>query len=451
MTEELKPCPFCGAQATLLRDRISCDACLSDMGKLKTETDAHLIASWNLRAPPPSPSTVWRVLQELKNPYNEQDHGPSWQVSAHAWDEAMIAAMRAVDGKGAAGTSEASIMLMAGCMDMVRQELIEAGVIDKAVPPMMVANAVLAHIARQPAAATADAKEAAELQTLLIDEFSAYRPTYPAGLYAWARIALLDNSPHRALPVARQSQAAPVAWTRATGDEQSSGWAWGCTWMESLLARLRTDGYDTSTEVVDALLTILAAPTLDSVPQARSVVTVDSEDFRDALRVYAENHGQLGEGAARYEVVQTVMEWHLANPLAPTLGSAPQADADESRALWETALAHAAMYVEHHCVDGERHAEAIMGMGRPTFSPAPQAERAAVPDHDQALKLAEQAGFLNLSGFIMSPRSDGHITSEVVKLVQLAAAPATQEGEQGSEQAAPGAGSGGRSMYARHA
>jgi hypothetical protein len=37
---------------------------------------------------------------------------------------------------------------MADCMAMVRQELIEAGVIDKSVPPMMVADAVVAHIAR---------------------------------------------------------------------------------------------------------------------------------------------------------------------------------------------------------------------------------------------------------------------------------------------------------------
>lgn len=35
---------------------------------------------------------------------------------------------------------------MADCMDMVRSELIEAAIIDKSVPPMMVANAVLAHV-----------------------------------------------------------------------------------------------------------------------------------------------------------------------------------------------------------------------------------------------------------------------------------------------------------------
>jgi len=50
--------------------------------------------------------------------------------------------------------------------------------------------------AAQPAAQ--DSIEAAELQTLLLTEFECYRPTYPAGIMAWARSALLDNSPHRA-------------------------------------------------------------------------------------------------------------------------------------------------------------------------------------------------------------------------------------------------------------
>ncbi|MGZ8317530.1 MAG: hypothetical protein ACXWVD_00375 [Telluria sp.] len=42
---------------------------------------------------------------------------------------------------------------MAECMDMVRAELIEAGVVDASVPPMMLANAVLNFIARERAAA----------------------------------------------------------------------------------------------------------------------------------------------------------------------------------------------------------------------------------------------------------------------------------------------------------
>jgi len=62
------------------------------------------------------------------------------------------------------------------------------------------------------AAAPADATEAAELQTLLMTEFACYRPTHPAGLMAWARIALLDNSPHRASE--GQAQTSAATWTK---------------------------------------------------------------------------------------------------------------------------------------------------------------------------------------------------------------------------------------------
>lgn len=52
-------------------------------------------------------------------------------------------------------------------------------------------------------AAKQDGIEAAELQTLLLSKFACYRPTHPAGLMAWAKIALLDCSPHRAAPAAQ--------------------------------------------------------------------------------------------------------------------------------------------------------------------------------------------------------------------------------------------------------
>lgn len=48
-----------------------------------------------------------------------------------------------------------------------------------------------------------DGIEAAELQTLLIAQFECYRPTHPAGLMAWAKIALLDCSPHRTASAAQ--------------------------------------------------------------------------------------------------------------------------------------------------------------------------------------------------------------------------------------------------------
>lgn len=56
-------------------------------------------------------------------------------------DAAMAAAQEAVDGqKQTRRETEA----MAECMDMVRQDLITAGVVDKSVPPMMLAEAVIA-------------------------------------------------------------------------------------------------------------------------------------------------------------------------------------------------------------------------------------------------------------------------------------------------------------------
>lgn len=62
-------------------------------------------------------------------------------------------------------------------------------------------------------------------------------------------------------------------------------------------------------------------------------------------------------------------------------------DVEQSRALWEAALAHAAVYVEAHCADGAHHAETIMSMKRPVFSAAPLADKGqavemAVSDDD---------------------------------------------------------------------
>lgn len=39
----------------------------------------------------------WLALQRLPCPYNERDHGPNWHVSAHAWTEGVVAAMRVID------------------------------------------------------------------------------------------------------------------------------------------------------------------------------------------------------------------------------------------------------------------------------------------------------------------------------------------------------------------
>lgn len=47
----------------------------------------------------------------------------------------------------------------------------------------------------------------------------------------------------------------------------------------------------------------------DTVLTSSKPPVLDSDEFRDALRVYAENHGKIGEDAARYEVIQVAQEW----------------------------------------------------------------------------------------------------------------------------------------------
>ena len=62
-------------------------------------------------------------------------------LSSEVIDAALAIAQKAVDGqKQTRRETEA----MAECMDMVRQDLITAGVVDKSVPPMMLAEAVIA-------------------------------------------------------------------------------------------------------------------------------------------------------------------------------------------------------------------------------------------------------------------------------------------------------------------
>lgn len=47
---ELKSCPFCGSQVTMLKQGISCDSCLANMYRLKDDTDEELAEAWNKRA-----------------------------------------------------------------------------------------------------------------------------------------------------------------------------------------------------------------------------------------------------------------------------------------------------------------------------------------------------------------------------------------------------------------
>jgi hypothetical protein len=60
--------------------------------------------------------------------------------------EQMYAFARATVQAQPARQRDLTVVGMADCMDMVRSELIEAGIVNKATPPMMVVNDVLAHI-----------------------------------------------------------------------------------------------------------------------------------------------------------------------------------------------------------------------------------------------------------------------------------------------------------------
>jgi hypothetical protein len=91
---------------------------------------------------------AWRdAITECIN--YEETHGTAdralyWKHELAAYDRAL--------GDPAGSHEWQTVMAMADCMDMVRQELVEAGVIDKDVPPMFVADAVLASLGRTRAA-----------------------------------------------------------------------------------------------------------------------------------------------------------------------------------------------------------------------------------------------------------------------------------------------------------
>ena len=61
-----------------------------------------------------------------------------------------------------------------------------------------------------PTYARTDAIEAAELQTVLTDAFSHYRPEYPAGIIAWAKAALLEVKDRLSYPATMTAALADV-------------------------------------------------------------------------------------------------------------------------------------------------------------------------------------------------------------------------------------------------
>ncbi len=78
-----------------------------------------------------------------------------------------------------------------------------------------------------------------------------------------------------------------------------------------------------------AIMGLINSATAPATTTPAAIESIDNEEFRDALRVYAENHGKTGEGAARYEVVQVVEEWHAAHTAAQVAAKQAEAVAPE--------------------------------------------------------------------------------------------------------------------------
>jgi hypothetical protein len=93
----------------------------------------------------------------------------------------QVGAPDASIAQGAGSDAEAEAdgtQAMADCMDMVRRELVEAGIIDASIAPMFVADAVLAHIARL--ARTAAPSEPTHPAKCLCDDCRKARRPNPA-------------------------------------------------------------------------------------------------------------------------------------------------------------------------------------------------------------------------------------------------------------------------------
>lgn len=103
---------------------------------------------------------------------------------------------------------------------------------------------------------------------------------------------------------------------------------------------------------------------------------------------------------------------------------------EETKQLWETALSHAAMYVDAHCVDGETHAQHIMEMARPKFTAVPlstEPQAGAVPDGWKLVPIEPTEAMVHAGEDIEPPRPFGKVYRAMI-----AAAPApAQQPEKG--------------------
>jgi Lar family restriction alleviation protein len=154
-TNALLPCAFCGGEAQtdlvvgyrFIIECFDCNATTRD-----TDSPEEAIAAWNRRAllsaAPELDAAIEQAIENSDGAWHDGEFriaGPELMVMCRA----LLSAAPVEPTKSEKEVLEQdNLEGMAGCMDMVRMELIDAGVITANVPPMFVANAVLGYIAK---------------------------------------------------------------------------------------------------------------------------------------------------------------------------------------------------------------------------------------------------------------------------------------------------------------
>lgn len=127
------------------------------------ETEQHIPANFTTHR------TAWRdAITECINvemAKGDRDRAAYWEHELAAYDRSFA---RLLD-EPEADTELVTMQAMAECMDMVRQELVEAGVIAVSVPPMFVAEAVLGYVRTLGADLRSTLVELTAVQRKLID------------------------------------------------------------------------------------------------------------------------------------------------------------------------------------------------------------------------------------------------------------------------------------------
>lgn len=214
MSNDLKDCPFCGSKPVMKHigndhtksravevkcSNVECRIARTDKAFRHDHAWLTNVATegWNRRpalaTPPVASGALPDVTQALGNiprfgmqSFMESDGDVSNQISIdpdgdYLLRDDVVELLRA-SAEAAVIKIDPTVQGMADCMDMVRQELIEAGVIGPGIAPMFVASAVMAKLASAaaPNAALVEAAVAAEREAcaVICDEMQAHYSAY---------------------------------------------------------------------------------------------------------------------------------------------------------------------------------------------------------------------------------------------------------------------------------